>query len=112
MPERTEIIENIRTARAAGARLKPCCEIVGIGQRTIQRWLVNPACSDARTGPNTAPPHKLTPEERAEVLRLVALPEYRELSPNQIVPLLADKGIYICSESTNHSQFTDVVQSK
>ena len=28
------------------------------------------------------------------------LPEFRDLSPKQIVPLLADKGVYVASEST------------
>jgi len=31
---------------------------------------------------------------------LVASPEFRDLSPNQIVPILADRGTYIASEST------------
>lgn len=47
-----------------------------------------------------APKNKLTKKEREEILKVVNQPEYKNLSPNEIVPLLADKGIYLASEST------------
>lgn len=47
-----------------------------------------------------SPKNKLTEEEYNSVLKIVTLPEYADLPPSQIVPALADRGIYIASEST------------
>jgi transposase InsO family protein len=55
---------------------------------------------DLRHGPKTVPANKLTSAERREVMATVNSPEFRDLSPNQIVPSLADKGRYLASEST------------
>lgn len=55
---------------------------------------------DKRRGPNTKPARSLTPEERAKVVAIATSPEYRNLSVRQIVPLLADKGTYVASESS------------
>jgi len=43
---------------------------------------------------------KLLPAEQREILNVVNSPKYRDLSPNQIVPRLADEGTYLGSEST------------
>ena len=48
----------------------------------------------------TSPSNKLTDVEYQSVLRTVKLPEYADLPPSQIVPALADRGMYIASEST------------
>jgi len=42
----------------------------------------------------------LNETERKAVLDIANSPEYCDLSPRKIVPLLADKGLYIASEST------------
>jgi putative transposase len=48
-----------------------------------------------------SPAHKLSDAERQEILRIANSPEYRDLSPKQIVPRLADEQqLYIGSEST------------
>ena len=83
----------------AGARRESACEIVGLSARTLERWRGNHV-EDMRRGPKTAPANKLTAEERATVLRVVNSPDYRDRSPNQIVPLLADEKLYVASEST------------
>lgn len=38
--------------------------------------------------------------ERAHVLEVVNVPEHASLTPHQIVPKLADEGVFLCSEST------------
>ena len=95
-------------AVAAGARLGKACEIVGLSTRTIQRWRWSP--EDGRKGPIGAPGNKLSEAERAEILRVVNLPEYRNLSPKQIVPKLAEQDIYIGSESTIYRLLREVDQ--
>jgi len=74
--------------------------VIGLRARTLQRWRSQDVGEDRRRGPNSSPGNKLTPEEREEVLRTVNRPEYRDLPPKQIVPKLADDGIYLASEST------------
>ena len=49
---------------------------------------------------NRIPRNKLSEAERQQILKLCNSPEFASLPPNVIVPTLADKGIYIASEST------------
>jgi len=98
--ERENVLASIAEARAAGARLRPCCAVVGLDVRTVQRWLYSETQQDQRRGPQSAPSNKLTPVERAKIVAATTSPQYRGLSPSQIVPLLADKGLYLGSEST------------
>lgn len=94
------ILLAVDEAQGAGARLCRCAKVVGIAARTLQRWKRHPTGEDGRKGPKSAPPNRLSDEERAEVLGLLTSREFRDLSPKQIVPKLADQGIYIASEST------------
>lgn len=89
----------IAEAVESGARLDVACEALGISARTVERWRSGQA-EDQRRGPKTAPPNKLSAQERRKVLSVVNSPRFRDLSPNQIVPLLADDGRYLASEST------------
>lgn len=92
----------IEEARTAGARLASTCRALALDVRTVQRWLkLGPeGGEDRRRGPTTKPANKLTDEERAQVIELLTSPEYRDLPPAQIVPRLADMGIYVASERT------------
>jgi putative transposase len=87
-------------AVASGARLEKACEVLGITVRTVARWRAEKGGIDRRAEAASEPAHKLTPEERATIVRYATSAEYRDLSPRQIVPLLADKGIYVASESS------------
>lgn len=51
---------------------------------------------------SVTPHNKLTPEERSTVLAVINSEELKDLPPSQIVPRLADQGIYLASESTMH----------
>ncbi len=53
-----------------------------------------------RMGPKTEPESKLCKRERSQVLAIMNQPEFRDLPPSQIVPRLADSGVYVASEST------------
>ncbi len=46
------------------------------------------------------PHNKLSEAERQQILYTRNTPKYADLPPNIIVPMLADEGIYIASEST------------
>ncbi len=71
---------------------------MGINVKTFSRWKENP--DDKRRGPLSSPANKLTSEEVKEIIKVSTSKEYVDLPPSQIVPLLADKGIYIASESS------------
>jgi putative transposase len=95
------ILAAVSEAQVAGARLDAACSMIGISSRTIERWRTCEDISeDRRCGPRTCPPNTLTPAEQAEALALLTDPEYRGLSPKQLVPHLADQGKYLASEST------------
>jgi transposase InsO family protein len=90
----------VHEAVTSGARQRKACEILGVDARTVQRWRDQGIGEDRRAGPTTEPRNKLSESERREVLGLVNRPEFRDLSIKQIVPILADRGVYVASEST------------
>ncbi|MGK0524796.1 MAG: putative transposase [Pseudomonadales bacterium] len=78
-------------------------EIIDISERTLKRW----RCSDGQVVEDQRPeaeraeqPHKLTQAEELAILSACNQPEYRSSPPSQIVPSLADKGLYLASESS------------
>lgn len=88
-------------AEASGARRFRACETVGLSCRTLERWRAQGSDGDdRRNGPKRSPKNKLSDKERKQVLEIANAPEYRDLSPKQIVPKLADKSTYVASEST------------
>jgi len=97
--ERAEIIKLIDEARISGARQPQACEIIGISTRTLQRWQQDDT-HDGRIDARHAPANKLTAIEMQRIIQTANKPEYADLSPGKIVPKLADKGVYIASEST------------
>jgi transposase InsO family protein len=90
----------IDEAIRCGARLRPAARILGLTCRTVQLWRNQNGGYDRRNGPKTSPANKLTLTERQQVLAVANSSEYRDLSPRQIVPRLADQGRYLASEST------------
>ncbi len=94
------ILAILGEAQAAGARLHEACKVVGISERTIERWRENPDVQDRRQGPQRRPGNALSSFEQARVVAVMTSAPYRQLSPRQLVPQLADDGIYLASEST------------
>jgi transposase InsO family protein len=95
------ILEGIAEAVASGATVEAAAEGIGLTARTIERWKKAPeGIGDLRAGPKTTPAHALTEEERKQMVALATSPEYRNISVRQLVPRLADNGIYVASESS------------
>jgi transposase InsO family protein len=90
----------IAEARTSGARLEAACATVGISVRTVERWQKRPQGDDRRCGPRHRPPNALTDGEQAQLVELLCNPLHAGLSPKQLVPRLADQGVYLASEST------------
>lgn len=92
------ILSLIDEAVSAGARLAKAARVVGLCARTIIRW--RKADDDLRCGPKKAPTNKFSEKERNRILEVANSADYRDMSPKQIVPKLADEGDYIGSESS------------
>jgi putative transposase len=97
--QRELIVAAVEEARANGARLHAACDVAGISGRTVERWKKGPAL-DLRCGPKHAPANSLTCAEVSAVLDVMKSPENASVSPKQLVPRLADAGVYLASEST------------
>ncbi len=106
MEEREMAIELIKEAVAAGARRSKACEIMGITLRTLQRW-EDSGGGDQRRGPVGGPKNALSAAERALVVAVATSRTFRDLPPSQIVPILADAGVYLASESTYYRILRD-----
>lgn len=76
------------------------CEVMGITVRTYQRWGKDRTRGDGRHGPRREPANRLSEEERQQIVAIATSANYRELAPSQIVPMLAERGIYVASESS------------
>jgi transposase InsO family protein len=102
LPQRQALVSMITIARDEGARLVQACAELGISVRTFQRWTeegqVRPDGRPEARRPS--PSNKLSPEERAAVLATCMQPRFADMPPTQIVPILADEGVYQASEST------------
>ncbi len=101
---RRNAIELINEAHAAGAGLMSACGEIGICLRTLKCWCKpltgDGVGNDRRKGSHRLVSHKLSEEERQRILLTCNKPEYASLPPGQIVPALADQGLYIASESS------------
>ncbi len=102
--QRQEVVQLVEEAVIAGSRRQKACEIIGLSIRTLQRWKprgVDAVQPDLRPmAERPVPPNQLTTEERELLLKTCNQAEYASLPPAQIVPKLADKGVYLASEST------------
>jgi len=93
-------VELIREAVDAGARRVAACRLLGISMRTLQRWEAESCREDGRCGPHGKPANALSEAERALVVAVANCPPFRDLAPCQIVPILAEMGVYLASEAT------------
>lgn len=113
--ERTQFIHFINEAMQQGARQAVACATISLSERTLQRWQqdensdqatehasanVKLVREDGRILRLQAPKNKLNEEVRQQLLAIANSDEFADLAPGQIVPKLADKGIYIASESS------------
>ena len=96
---RREVLKLVDEAKSNGATLRKISPIIGYSTRTLKRWRSSEV--DKRTQrSNFRPTNKLSDDEREELILVANNEEYKNLSPHQIVPKLADKGIYLASEAT------------
>lgn len=105
LEDRQVLVSHIEQAHAAGARLRPACELAGIDVRTLQRWKAGDGLVRGDRRPEAVhktPAHALSDVERAQILAVANEPRFAEVPPARIVPMLADEGVYLASESSFH----------
>lgn len=90
-------------AVASGAPRYQAAALMGLSERTLKRWrgASGQVVEDKR--PEAISPtqsHQLTPEEEVAIMAVCNQPAYHSLPPSQIVPLLADRGLYLASVSS------------
>ena len=94
------MITLVKEASESGARRYKSCEILDLSVRTLERWEKEEGVIDKRSTAVKKAINKLTEEERNMVLITANSTRYQHLPVSQIVPLLADEGRYLASEST------------
>jgi putative transposase len=103
--DRENAVMLINEAVSAGAELSNACNELGLSDRTYFRWKkrkesigsyedMRPSCI------HPEPANKIAAHERRQILDTINSPKYADMPPCEIVPALADEGIFIASEST------------
>jgi putative transposase len=110
LEDRQALARDIDVAHGAGARLRPACQTAGIELRTLQRWKAQEGLMAGDGRPHAVrplPSHALSQSERAQLLAVANEPRFAAVPPARIVPMLADEGVYLASESS----FTRVLRA-
>lgn len=102
LTEREQILRWVDEAQRDGARRAKACALLGISVRTLQRWRNQRGAvgDDGRRQRRVVPANKLTDAEREQMLAIANRAEFAALPPSQFVPILAERGEYIASESS------------
>lgn len=74
------------------------CDCLCVSHATLYRLRKPRVVKEIR--PRVAPANRLSPVERSRILSVLHEPEYVDQCPREIVPKLADKGIYLASIRT------------
>jgi hypothetical protein len=100
--DRLQAVTLIDEAVLSGAAKYKACADLGITIRTYQRWMVAGSIkSDGRPDSvRPVPQNKLSLAERKRLVDTMNSDAYKSLPASQMVPALADEGIYLASEST------------
>ena len=111
-PDRRRTVELIKEAVAAGAATGKACKALNISLRTYQRWTQEETVkTDGRPkAERPAPANKMSTEERQQIIEICNEEAYQSLPPSQIVPMLADQGIYVGSESSFYRILAEACQ--
>ena len=102
--DRSQLMELFREGLKEGASATAIADLIGICSRTLRRWGIafqtHGFSQDRRKGSPRNVAHRFTPEERQRLIHIVNDPRFADLTPAQIVAILAEERIYVGSEST------------
>lgn len=102
LAEREQLVQWVDEAVVAGARVAPACIEADLSVRTYQRWTHGDSVkADARPqAVRPMPANKLSADECAAIVAIANETRFASAPPSQIVPRLADEGVYVASESS------------
>lgn len=109
--DKQTVLKLISEACKSGARKSKAAQLLGLTIRTLQRW-GQKGLLDSRKGSRAVPGNKLSDNEKTRIVNVLNSPEFAESNPNQIVPRLADQGIYLGSESTMYRILRELKMNK
>lgn len=94
-----DILELIKEAVSNGCRKKEVCKYLEIPIRTVQNWEKSDL-KDKRKGSAKHVHNKLTAKEQSKIIKIACDERFKNLTPYEIVPILAEEGKYIASVSS------------
>jgi putative transposase len=99
LEDKQHTLEIITEAVESGARKFMACNTLEVSTRTLQRWEQD-CTADRRKGALKNVARKLSLEEVGELIDIACSKRFKDLNPHEIVPILAEEGRYIASESS------------
>lgn len=99
LEDRRIVAQSIVTAHTAGARLRMACETARVAARTLQRWKAHTGLTAGRWQAERRACHAQPCLERGRACASSGCVQ-RAVPPARIVPILADEGRYLASESS------------
>lgn len=103
LAQRQHILSMVDEAVDSGARLTRACKVISIAPSTLRRWRPGAGTVGQDQRPLAIRPvqaKQLSEEEEQHLVDICNSPEFASMTPAQIVPILADRGLYYASEST------------
>ena len=73
--------------------------MIGLSTKTLENWQRR-GVEDKRKNAAKTVPRKLSKEEKEQILEVCNNERFKDMTPHQIVPILAQEGLYYASEST------------
>ena len=84
--------------------MQAIAELLGVTRRTLRRWRIHISGKgfsvDQRKGAQRNVAHKLSIQERQNIINVINEMRFAHLPPAQVVAILAEEGNYIGSEMT------------
>lgn len=96
---REKLMTSVAVSLESGARKSAACAAIDLQLRTLERWERQPI-GDKRSVIVKEPANKLTSAERSEILQICCSDEFKDMTPNEIVPKMAETGRFVASEAS------------
>ena len=102
--DRRKALQLLDEGQRQGVSIRAIADLIGICSRTLRRRGLDLHAQgfslDRRKGSPCEVARRLTAEERQRVIETINDPRFADLTPGQIVAILAEEKVYVGSEST------------
>ena len=102
--DRQKALGLLQEGQREGVSIKAIAALIGICSRTLRRsgvaFKAQGFSQDCRKGSTRHVVHRFREDERKRVIAIINDERFADLTPNQIVAILAEEKIYVGSEST------------